>query len=358
MKNFFVSSFLIIGTLYGLADSGQNTTSELNYVIDSYDENAAMVTIPDFENRQVKYKGNIVIPDKIEVDGVTFIVKGIDKYAFNECDVKLSLPSTIEHIDAMALYGVELEEDVNLPNLNEVGPMAMMGCTGVKKLTIGPKLEVVGEAAFGGIMADEFVIESGGNEALLWTSNEAFTLAVKEELRLPRNGELDLGDCFCGGMKRVVFPDIEEIKYGPGNCWSEFLSIHKVFGYMMANIEEVVCLGTTPPRINIPQDFLNGEYYGQTSTQLYVTDNMDECVLKVPAGSEALYRADPIWGLFKNIYGFSGSDYTSIMTPEIECGENDTPVTYYNLQGMQVREPVRGQMYIRYGGGHAEKIVY
>ena len=87
-------------------------------------------------------------------------------------------------------------------------------------------------------------------------------------------------------------------------------------------------------------------------------DNIDDCVLKVPAGSEELYRADPVWGKFKTIYGFENGDYTSIVMPEVAAPEAEAVPLYHNLQGMRVEHPVRGQLYIRTVGSRTDKVVY
>ena len=118
---------------------------------------------------------------------------------------------------------------------------------------------------------------------------------------------------------------------------------------------EVVCLGTVPPEITNLE--LIGSYTFSEATEFNITDNNDQCVLKVPAGSEDLYKMHPIWGKFRNICGFEGGDYTSVVAPEVESVDNGLPV-YYNLQGMEVRNPVKGGVYIRRTGATVSKIVY
>ena len=83
---------------------------------------------------------------------------------------------------------------------------------------------------------------------------------------------------------------------------------------------------------------------------------MDGCVLKVPAGSEALYRAHPVWGRFQTILGFENGDYNLVSINSVEADKDATPV-YYNLQGIQVKEPVKGQLYIRKAGAETTKVI-
>lgn len=117
-------------------------------------------------------------------------------------------------------------------------------------------------------------------------------------------------------------------------------------------LAEIVCLGSVPPELTGIDE--TAKYDNHTG--FWITDNMDQCILKVPAGSEEKYRQDPVWGKFKTIYGFENCDYTSISTvPAAEQSES-APV-YYNMQGIKVTNPTKGQLYIRTTGSKTEKIV-
>lgn len=54
---------------------------------------------------------------------------------------------------------------------------------------------------------------------------------------------------------------------------------------------------------------------------------------------------------------YSDNDGPTTGAAEIETAPSAEPV-YYNLQGLQVTQPMRGRLYIRITGTHAEKVVY
>ena len=48
------------------------------------------------------------------------------------------------------------------------------------------------------------------------------------------------------------------------------------------------------------------------NTTRSILDDHSTCVLKVPAGSEDAYRADPVWGKFQHIEGFQPGEYAGV----------------------------------------------
>ena len=118
-------------------------------------------------------------------------------------------------------------------------------------------------------------------------------------------------------------------------------------------LKDVVCLGNVPPEIT----GINNTAKYNDHTGFWITDNMDQCILKVPAGSEQAYRDHPIWGKFKTILGFENGDYTSISSVP-SADSNDAAPVYYNLQGIKVSNPAKGQLYIRTIGSKAEKVIF
>lgn len=71
-----------------------------------------------------------------------------------------------------------------------------------------------------------------------------------------------------------------------------------------ANLKEVVSLNPLPPVIHESGRKM-GPYF------VHITDQLETAVLRVPKGSEELYRADAVWGEFKNIQGFDPGSLTA-----------------------------------------------
>lgn len=62
------------------------------------------------------YSGDIVIPETIEVDGITYTVTKIDNNVFSYCDklLSVSMPNTIESIGDYAFYKCKIKKNLFL----------------------------------------------------------------------------------------------------------------------------------------------------------------------------------------------------------------------------------------------------
>ena len=98
------------------------------------------------------YKGELVIPQTVEYEGVTYTVTEIKMIAFGYTDqiTKVTLPGSIRKIGERAFYQCRgLEEVVLSEGLEEIGAMAFEQCTKLSKLTIPSTVIKIGSAAFG-----------------------------------------------------------------------------------------------------------------------------------------------------------------------------------------------------------------
>lgn len=309
----------------------------------------------------------IVLPDGIKSIGGWSIGCPILEETYRRT-VSVDLPETIEVLYDACLCSTIIKEELNLPNIRSIGPMTLSD-TPIKKLTLGANLSSVGWEAFVGADIEELIFEDGYhtdyfNGTNPYLSNGAFDGMKIKELKLPKWNNMAIGDCVaadCPQLERVVFPDIPYFEYGYNfYCYQNVISIMGVYGYFFRNcpkLDEIVCLGAEPPIILGLEDFASIDVSRPNGCQTFeFMDNIDQCILKVPAGSEQAYRNHPIWGKFKTICGFENGDYTSISTAPTDEPTDTAPI-YYNLQGMKVTNPAKGQLYIRTTGSKTEKIV-
>ena len=288
---------------------------------------------------------------------------------FDEAYVRI--PESIIVVEALCFFGLKSKHDVYLPEVSLLDVSSLGGLT-VSKLTLGPKLTAMRDNCIP--VVEELVFADGDENATRWDDfgiEKGYTYICPDaicstnlrELKLPKWEKLELCDHFISynkALERIVFPDITLIRYGFGSGFIG-VSTPPFYGYFIEecpNLREVVSLGEIPPRVNIISDFSNRIGYEGTSGEFEFMDNIDDCVLKVPAGSEELYRADPVWGKFKTIYGFENGDYTSIVMPEVAAPDAEAVPVYHNLQGMRVERPEHGQLYIRTVGSRTDKVVF
>ncbi len=329
--------------------------------------------------------GDIIIKDYVEIDGVTYPVSVIECIASAEGRKVIipqtvkevwtglrgavldELPSSLEACRVFAFTESTLPEAVSLPSIKDLGPNSFMTAKGVKKITLGPDICSFGAYAFSGTEISEIVFKDGEQSDFAFISNWGISfMPYLEELKLPKWGNLTLGDCAvaaCENLKRVIFPDVQSIEYGYCQYYSDLAIMMRdvpVYGFFFCGcpkLKEIVCLGETPIEITDIDNFKEKNIWVKnTAEEFTFMDNMDGCVLKVPAGSEELYRTHPVWGRFQTILGFENGDYDLVSINSVKADENSEPV-YYNLQGIQVKEPVKGQLYIRKAGAETAKVI-
>ena len=345
-------------------------------------------------------EGDIVIPDQVLINGQNYIVSVIRDSAFEAAEYgkKTWLPNTLKKIGAWAIgcpfvlddcpgyatvtnvpesleiiedaaFGwTTLPETVNLPNIRFIGPSAMC-TTNIKSIRFGSNLSAIHSHALAATQITELIFEDGNHTSYYngthpYISNLAFMIMPLKELKLPKWENMALGDCVisnCSELERVVFPDVEYIEYGYDYYFHPSAIITtRVYGcfiYHCPKLKEVVCDGENPPEITALEGFKDRHVvWGRDVDAFDIVDNMEGCVLKVPAGSEALYRAHPVWGRFQTILGFENGDYDLVSINSVKTDENSEPV-YYNLQGIQVKDPVKGQLYIRKAGAETTKVI-
>lgn len=282
-----------------------------------------------------------------------------------------AVPESVMELKEEAFYESELPEDISLPQIYEIREMAFSKTTGVRKLTLGGTLFIVGKHAFSESEIEEIVFEDGTHDFSFRTpdveTGAFFGIDNIKELKLPKWQNMKFRDCIvddCKNLERVVFPDLESVEYGySGGGYAARRD--PIYGHIIRNcpnLKEVVCLGETPIEMTGIDNFgekcnaaLDEDVY--RAEEFTLMDNFDECVLKVPVGSEALYRADPVWGRFKTILGFENGDYNQTSINETVADMDAVPL-YYSMQGFPVKKPVKGELYIRKFGAETIKIVY
>ena len=364
-------------------------------------------TMEDVQARvsNVKYSdgysdGDVVIPDKVLINDRNYIVSAVGDFAFDiaEYGKKIWLPNTIKTIGAWAIgcpyllgdcpgyatvtnvpESLEIIEDaafgwttlpdiICLPFVKFLGPTAFGG-TNIKSLRLGGKLSAIHSYALAETKITELIFEDGKQTSYYngthpYISNWAFLSMPITELKLPKWENMALGDCViahCLELERLVFPDVECIEYGYDYYfYPSAMETTKVYGCFISDcpkLKEIVCDGENPPEITALEGFKDcNVVWGRDVDAFDIVDNMEGCVLKVPAGSEALYRAHPVWGRFQTILGFENGDYDLVSINSVEADKDATPV-YYNLQGIQVKEPVKGLLYIRKAGAETTKVI-
>ena len=116
--------------------------------------------VADPTKEEVTYKApadkkakTVTIPDKVEIDGVTYKVTKVDDGAFkgNKTVTTVKVPSTVATIGKDAFNGCSKLKTVSIPkNVTEIGKNAFKGCVALTKITLPRKCTKIGANAFNG----------------------------------------------------------------------------------------------------------------------------------------------------------------------------------------------------------------
>ena len=280
-------------------------------------------------------------------------------YAFAGCrELKMEIPRSLSHIYSYVFDGSVFAEDMDFTNVKYFGENAFTGSP-FKHIKFGQGHVSFQCNLFADSNMESFEFEAEGDESYpeFGITPYSFKGCKLKEVRLP-NKKINLcSEIFrqCPELERIIFPDQPFIR--DGYYTSNTMPQSQNIIMECPKLKEIVVLCPTPPIFH--------QFYCHPSVpprppyiEPPIIDDYGQCVLKVPQGSEELYRADPVWGRFERIEGFAPGEYTGISeAPVAEVEYEATPV-YYNLQGMQVKEPVKGQLYIRRTGAKTAKIIY
>lgn len=271
-------------------------------------EGTASVTFPNKDFTGAEYVGDIVIPEQVTNEGVTYTVTAIADWAFYLCSniTSVTLPNTV----------------------TSIGGFVFEGCKGMTAITVGDAVTSVGERAFrdcSSLTAIEFT------DALTYVGDYSFYGSVKLATATLGQSVYYVGEgafADCKELTSMLFPaTIDSI----GN--SAFMNC--------TALEEVTVLDTDP------DDIWLGEM-----DPFYNANVGRACTLYVPQGTKALYEDAAVWKYFAYIEEINEDDSVEAIL------KDNGKAAYYDIKGIRTEEPQPGNIYIKVVDGIATKVVY
>ena len=270
-------------------------TDESQRPLLSFDGNFGATVVPNMD-KDKKYSGKIVIPEKVVIEGHEYPVVGfvnLSETHENESeDLEITLPNTIRVIGiTMGLGGIKIKS-LNIPE--SVRFIASMGYT-LPELTIPGSVKQIGYQAF--VWADNLSIEDGVEHC------SGYSLGCNNAvLTIPGTIKLASASLFADNLKHLIIKKSANKdaspEFGDGFCDSSY------------DIMAITCEYENPPKAH--KDAFRLEKW--PDDPLYPNDNPDDpnvydyhptmcdrATLYVPRVAIEAYKADPVWGQFERI---------------------------------------------------------
>lgn len=338
----------------------------LAYALDKTAKTAAVIAhdCKDDEGNRLceRYKGDVVVPEAITVEGVNYTVTALAEMAFAMSDISsLKLPSTLKKMDFRAVSFCLNLEKANLPaSVEELGQRSFSCC---------PKL-------------DDFTIDEGNKHFVLESNmlmsadrtrvvhlfgagdvNKSVSVTVPSTVKTIDEDAFD----YSLGLKEITLPEgLEEIKslafFSTGltslTIPSTVTAIEEGFVHFSENLQEII---VTEGNKNYKIE--DGIMYNTDKTMLYrvlpecKTLTIPETVTRICRGSIEYTNLNTlvIPNTVKEMAGFAVCDNPQLRTLVIGNGLNVIePFTFLDnnaLQSIFVRgnQPVEMQQYAFYG---------
>ncbi len=326
---FLLFIFALIFSIASLRAAGFTVDGIAYYITSS----SSPYTV-EVNSKSPKYTGDVIIPEYVTYNSITYSVTTIGPWAFYECDglTSVTIPNSVTSIWSYAFYGCTGLILVSIPNsvtyiegtvfenctgltsitipnsITSIGECAFWGCTGLTSLTIPYSVTVIGERAFNGcgglINVDSANPNYSSLDGVLFNKTQTALIQCpisKIGSYIIPNSVTSIGNgAFrnCANLTSVSIPNsLTSIEYGAFYGCSGLTSVtipnlvSSIGGAAFSGCSGLTSIYADPAA---PVDF------GENGGVFYGVDKA-ACTLYVPVGSKSLYEATDQWKEFENI---------------------------------------------------------
>lgn len=401
------SNFTNICESFGEADVVEMGSNGLIYLV--YKSQGVAVVKSSYTSTE-----NLIIPDEIKLDGSWCKVTGIHTQAFlnNNSLSSLTLGKNVKSIGDSAFSGCkklskitfndELQyigessftstaiSELNLPDsVQYIGGLAFGFCSNLVDININKNIKLIGERVFnktlwynnqsdGLIYKDDILLAYKGEkifddvvevrEGTRIIAGKVFSNSYYTRIGLPNSLEYICRGAFynCSSLETINIPDnvemIDTVAFKECRFLNSKIKITKAHVMASAFYE---CENLTEVEFGEEVKFLGiNAFYGcrqMKAIMCYAWNppicgentfgeiNKETCKLYVPDGTLELYRNADVWKDFVNILEISSLGVEDLV-------EDDTPIEYYELNGIKVNNPSNG-VFIMKQGTKANKVI-
>lgn len=248
------------------------------------------------------YSGDIVIPETVEIDGVTYTVTSIGQKAFSKCVdmTSIFIPNTVKKIGISAFYSCNSLTKINIPSsVTKIAAGAFDSCSKLKSVVLPYGLKELETSLFQHCHALESVtIPESVNKVEAWVFYDCKSL---RSIAIPDAVTFMDGATFCDCTS------LEEVRLS-----SQLSTLEPRSFENCSSLRKIISPAVVPPVVK-SEDCFN--YFSAT--------------VYVPVGSRLDYKKANIWKKFADIV-----EEASVGVGVIES--ENTTADVYNLAGVLV----------------------
>ena len=150
MKKKFLTLFLalITGTIAFAHDAA---IGNIYYLLDSDTKTATVTYRGNSGSSYNEYSGEVIIPENVTYNGVTYSVTSIGSSAFYDCSslTSITIPNSVTSIDSYAFSNCSSLTSITIPNsVTSIEDWAFSSCSSLTAITIPNSVTSIGSYAF------------------------------------------------------------------------------------------------------------------------------------------------------------------------------------------------------------------
>ncbi len=237
------------------------------------------------------YKGNVVVPEKVTIDGDEYTVVGIGEWAFYSCKVtKVTLPKTLKTIGDYAFCECTRLEDVIIPDgVTSIGKSAFNHCNEFFDMVLPNSVTTMDDMAFYQCTNMCYITLSNQLQTI---PEMAFAECALLEIEIPNSvtyiSKVAFNNCYF--LESISLPRVREVGYG---AFAYCLSLERVtLGAGVRALEEDAFCGCSKLKeILVYADRLI-DINEKTFSEI---DKLDDITVYVPADLMSDYASDEYW---------------------------------------------------------------
>jgi len=232
----------------------------------------------------------------------------IGDWAFKYCPrlTYVEMQSSVTYIGMYAFYRCPLLGSINFsPTVNSIGEEAFEGCSSLTSIQLPPALSAIAAGTFKGCESLKTVDIP---ESVTYIGAEAFAVCMDlQSVVIPSSVTMIGTETFylCSSLSSVLIPPSVTV-IGMGafiGCSSlttltiprSVTDINSTAFYDCINLQSIDCQAVTPPKLHSDQEY-----------KVFYNVDKDNCLLRVPFGTNELYSQADEWKDFKNIVEMPG----------------------------------------------------